>query len=119
MRLIWFRIVQVLGFIRKELVEILRQPKLVATLVFGPFVILLLFGLGYNNKPLQLRTLFVGPPDSVYEQVVTEYSGDLEEWVEPAGLHHRPSRCRRAPGQGRRRPRRGVPTRPGGHGAGR
>ena len=85
MRLIWFRIVQVLGFIRKELVEILRQPKLVATLVFGPFVILLLFGLGYNNKPLQLRTLFVGPPDSVYEQVVTEYSGDLEQWVDPQG----------------------------------
>jgi ABC-2 type transport system permease protein len=85
MRLIWFRIVQVLGFIRKELVEILRQPKLVATLVFGPFVILLLFGLGYNNKPLELRTVFVGPPDSVYEQVVTDYSGDLEEWVQPEG----------------------------------
>ena len=119
MRLIWFRIVQVLGFIRKELVEILRQPKLVATLVFGPFVILLLFGLGYNNQPLELRTLFVGPPGLGLRtggHGVLRRPGGVGD---AAGLHHRPGRGRGAPGQGRRRPRRGVPARPGGDGAGR
>ena len=30
--------------------------------MFGPFVILLLFGIGYDNQPPALRTLFVGPP---------------------------------------------------------
>jgi ABC-2 type transport system permease protein len=86
MRHLWFRTIQVLGFIRKELVEILRQPKLVLTLVFGPFLILLLFGIGYKNAPLQLRTVFVGPPGSVYEQVVEEYSTELQEWVQPEGF---------------------------------
>jgi ABC-2 type transport system permease protein len=78
--------VQVLGFVRKELVEVLRQPRLLITLVLGPFAILLLFGLGYNNAPPVLRTMFVGPEDSVYEQVVEQYSGELSEWVEPRGF---------------------------------
>jgi hypothetical protein len=50
MRLTWFRTVQVLGFIRKELVEILRQPKLVATLVFGPFAEINYIGLDGEGR---------------------------------------------------------------------
>ena len=45
---------------RKELVEILRQPRLLALLVAGPFALLLLFGAGYRNDDLRMRTVFVG-----------------------------------------------------------
>src|SRR5207244_3870414 len=52
MRGIWIRSLQVLGFWRKELVDIVRQPRLIVTLVFGPFVVLLLFGVGYRDTQL-------------------------------------------------------------------
>jgi ABC-2 type transport system permease protein len=50
------------SFFRKEVFEILRQPRLVATLVIGPFLILFIFGIGYRNQPRALRTLFVTQP---------------------------------------------------------
>lgn len=53
------RMVRVLGFIRKETFSVLRQPRLLLTLVVGPFLILLLFGLGYREDPHPFRTLLV------------------------------------------------------------
>jgi ABC-2 type transport system permease protein len=47
------------SFISKELTEILRQPRLILTLVFGPFLIMFLFGLGYPEQNRTLRTTFV------------------------------------------------------------
>ncbi len=38
------------SFFRKEIFEILRQPRLVATLVLGPFLILFIFGIGYRDQ---------------------------------------------------------------------
>lgn len=52
-------LIHIYAFVRKELFEILRQPRLILTLVLGPFLILLLFGIGFQNKPRVLRTLFV------------------------------------------------------------
>lgn len=49
------------AFVTKELVEILRQTRLLLALVLGPFLILLLFGLGFRNEARVLRTLFVVP----------------------------------------------------------
>ena len=82
----WRHVVQVLGFLRKELMDVLRQPRLVLTLVFGPFLILLLFGIGYNNQPPALRTVFVAPPGTMYQQVVEQYSGELSDWIKPVGF---------------------------------
>jgi ABC-2 type transport system permease protein len=48
-----------LAFLRKELVSVWRQPRLIATLVLGPFLILLLFGLGYRDTPEPFRTVIV------------------------------------------------------------
>lgn len=53
------RLVRVFGFIRKELASVLRQPRLLLTLVVGPFLILLIFGLGYREDPHPFRTLLV------------------------------------------------------------
>jgi ABC-2 type transport system permease protein len=47
------------AFFRKEIVSVWRQPRLMATLVLGPFLILLLFGLGYRDTPEPFRTLVV------------------------------------------------------------
>lgn len=54
-------LIRVSAFLGKEIYSILRQPMLVFTLVVGPFLILLLFGLGFRNDPPVLRTLFVLP----------------------------------------------------------
>ena len=83
---LWRRTVQIVGFLRKELMDVLRQPRLVVTLVFGPFLILLLFGIGYNDQPPALRTVFVAPPGTMYEQVVNQYSGQLSDWIKPVGF---------------------------------
>jgi len=48
-----------LAFLRKELVSVWRQPRLIATLVIGPFLILFLFGLGYQEMPEAFRTVVV------------------------------------------------------------
>jgi ABC-2 type transport system permease protein len=52
------------AFVTKELVEILRQTRLLLALVLGPFLILLLFGLGFRNEARVLRTLFVVPANN-------------------------------------------------------
>jgi ABC-2 type transport system permease protein len=52
-------IIRIFSFPRKELTEILRQPRLILTLVFGPFLIILLFGMGYPDEGRALRTTIV------------------------------------------------------------
>jgi ABC-2 type transport system permease protein len=52
-------LIRISSFLGKEFVEILRQPKLILTLVFGPFLIMFLFGLGYPDQSRPLRTLYV------------------------------------------------------------
>jgi ABC-2 type transport system permease protein len=52
-------IIRSLAFLRKEIVAVWRQPRLMATLVLGPFLILFLFGLGYRETPEPFRTLVV------------------------------------------------------------
>jgi ABC-2 type transport system permease protein len=59
-------LIRISSFMSKELIEILRQPKLILTLVFGPFLIMFLFGLGYPDQNRTLRTTFVvEDPNSV------------------------------------------------------
>ena len=82
----WATAVQALAFVRKELAEIIRQPRLLVLLVLGPFLLLLLFGAGYRTRTIQLRTEFVGPAGSVYEQAVTDYADQLEQYIEPMGF---------------------------------
>lgn len=55
-------IVRTLSFFAKELAEVRRQPRLVFSLVLGPFLILALFGLGYTGEQPKLKTILVVPP---------------------------------------------------------
>src|SRR5262245_61557411 len=71
-------LIRVSSFLGKEIYLILRQPMLVLTLVLGPFLILLLFGLGFRNDPQALRTLFVVPQaESGFTQQIKEYATTL------------------------------------------
>jgi len=78
-------LVQVSAFVRKELVEIVRQPRLLITLVFGPFILLVVFGNSYRQEGVRLRTLFVGPPSGAYEKAVEQYRSTLEQYVSVLG----------------------------------
>lgn len=81
----WAAIVRSSAFVRKELVEILRQPRLLALLVLGPFGLLVLFGAGYSTSDFMLRAMFVGPPGSVFEEVLDRYEADLDQLVDAKG----------------------------------
>lgn len=65
------------AFVRKEMLEILRQPRLLTSLVLGPFLILLIFGIGYRNEARVLRTLFVVPEGSELAQQIEENAATL------------------------------------------
>jgi ABC-2 type transport system permease protein len=81
----WAAVIQCSAFVRKELAEIVRQPRLILLLILGPFAVLMLFGAGYRSESLGLRTMFVGPPDSFYEEAIAEYHDVLERFVDPRG----------------------------------
>ncbi len=58
-------IIRLLSFFSKEVNEVRRQPKLVLSLLLGPFLILLLFGVGYQGERPKLRTVLVVPPEGL------------------------------------------------------
>ncbi len=79
-------IIRASSFLRKEIFEILRQPRLVGTLVLGPFLILLIFGIGYRGQSRTLRTLFVSGPDSpITAEDIAEYGKSMGELFTYAG----------------------------------
>jgi ABC-2 type transport system permease protein len=78
MRSIATAIIRSSAFIGKELQEVFRQTRLILTLVLGPFLIMLLFGIGYRNQARALRTLFVIPQqNSPIAQQVRSYANSL------------------------------------------
>lgn len=70
-------LIRVSAFLLKEILEIARQPLLLLTLVIGPFLILLFFGLGYRNEARALRTLFVVEENSPIAAKLDEYANTL------------------------------------------
>ena len=65
-------LIRISSFMGKELTEIFRQPKLILTLVLGPFLIMFLFGLASPSQGRTLRTTFVvTDPNSFQEEIDT------------------------------------------------
>ena len=80
-------IIRASSFFRKEIFEILRQPRLVATLVLGPFLILFIFGIGYRAQSRTLRTLFVAQPNSpIAAQDIQQYEKSMGSMFIYAGV---------------------------------
>lgn len=72
-------LVQLGSFVAKELAEVRRQPKLVLSLIAGPFLLLFLFGVGYSPQPPRLQTLVVVPPNSPYREAIEARKGVFGE----------------------------------------
>ncbi|MGE5373432.1 MAG: ABC transporter permease [Bacteroidota bacterium] len=67
-------IVRSTTFLRKELATVFRQPRLILTLILGPFLIMLLFGFAFRAQGRSLRTLFVVPQNSPFAAQVQEFA---------------------------------------------
>ena len=75
MRRLYKFLIRISSFISKELTEIVRQPRLILTLVFGPFLIMFLFGLGYPEQNRTLRTTFVAEDPNVLQGNAELFTG--------------------------------------------
>lgn len=74
-------LIRILGFIAKEAWTILHQPRLLFSLILGPFLILLVFGVGYQNAPRSLNTIFVVEEDSQIKDTVQKFSDALGDRI--------------------------------------
>ena len=63
-------VISALGFLGKEVATVLLQPRLVASLVLGPFLIMVAFGLGYRGPHPEFRTILVLPASPAIAQQV-------------------------------------------------
>ena len=75
------RLIRTMAFLRKDLIEVLRQPRLLLTLVLGPFLILLVFGVGFAPAPPILKTIVVVPPGSGLESRSEELANALGDRI--------------------------------------
>ena len=55
---------RILAIVGKELISVVRRPGALVSLVFGPFLIMAIFGLGYSGFRRPLDTIVVVPPQS-------------------------------------------------------
>jgi ABC-2 type transport system permease protein len=56
-------VIRTFGFLTKEVLGVVRQPRLIASLVLGPFLILLVFGLGFRGQLQEFQTVLVVPDE--------------------------------------------------------
>ena len=54
-------ITRILAFVGKELVEVVRRPGALLSLILGPFLIMAIFGVGYSGYRRPLTTVIVLP----------------------------------------------------------
>jgi ABC-2 type transport system permease protein len=56
--------VRTTSFVSKELIEVLRRPGALISLILGPFLVMALFGVGYSGQRRPLETVLIVPPAS-------------------------------------------------------
>ncbi len=74
---LWHSLIRTFAFTGKEVRDIAHQPRLILSLILGPFFILVIFGLGYQEAPRPLTTLFVVPTGSRIEEAVRDFATTL------------------------------------------
>ena len=65
--------VRLLALVGKELVEAIRRPGAIVSLILGPFLIMAVFGFGYSGERRPLETMVVIPPESGLPTDQAEY----------------------------------------------
>jgi ABC-2 type transport system permease protein len=66
-------VIRVLALIGKEITEVFRRPGAVLSLVLGPFLILAVFGLGYQGFKKDLAAIIVVDPSSQLPREAAAY----------------------------------------------
>src|SRR6478752_3528484 len=61
MRALTTTILRLLALVGKEMIEVIRRPGALLSLVLGPFLIMAVFGLGYSGERRPLETVVVIP----------------------------------------------------------
>jgi ABC-2 type transport system permease protein len=71
-------ITRLVAFVGKEIVEVIRRPGAIVSLILGPFILMAVFGIGYQGYRRPLQTIIVVPPEAglpieveTYREVVT------------------------------------------------
>lgn len=64
---------RLLAFVGKELIEVVRRPGALFSLILGPFLIMALFGLGYNNTLNNVHAMLVVDPASGLSKNMSDY----------------------------------------------
>jgi ABC-2 type transport system permease protein len=65
---------RILAFVGKELIEVVRRPGALLSLILGPFLIMAIFGVGYSGYRRPLTTVIVVPEGSGIPTDVQSYS---------------------------------------------
>ena len=65
--------VRTTSFVSKELIEVIRRPGALISLVLGPFLVMALFGIGYSGQRRPLDTVLIIPPASTLPKDVESY----------------------------------------------
>jgi ABC-2 type transport system permease protein len=65
---------RILAIVGKELVEVVRRPGALLSLILGPFLIMAIFGIGYSGYRRPLATVIVVPEGSGLPMDVASYS---------------------------------------------
>jgi ABC-2 type transport system permease protein len=65
--------VRTTSFVSKELIEIVRRPGALVSLVLGPFLVMALFGVGYSGQRRPLDTVLVIPAASTLPKELASY----------------------------------------------
>ena len=68
-------VVRILAVVGKEIIEVMRRPGAVISLVLGPFLILAVFGFGYQGIKRDLTAIVVVDPASKLPTDVASYQG--------------------------------------------
>lgn len=74
------------SFIGKEVLEVIRRPGALFSLIFGPFLIMGVFGLGYSGQYRPLNTILVVPVDANLPRDVSFYQQYMGESVNVVDL---------------------------------
>ncbi|MBW3606460.1 MAG: ABC transporter permease [Actinobacteria bacterium] len=65
--------IRVLAFVRKDVVEIIRQPQLLLGVILGPFILLLVFGASLGDLAPELETVVVAQRDSALANLFQQF----------------------------------------------
>lgn len=67
-------VTRILAIVGKELIEVVRRPGAMLSLILGPFLIMAIFGVGYSGYRRPLQTIVVVPPQSGLPTDVSAYA---------------------------------------------